>query len=359
MKYTEKYNFLKPEQTDYYEVDNFNDNTDKIEKQFIDIETAISDTKKSIDDILEKGIYTADDILEKVKTVDGLDSGLDADLFRGESVIQIANGGTGNTNGNAVTAIKLETARAIQTNLENNEKASFDGSEDITIGVTGVLPIINGGTGASTPAEIRNVLGLGNTTEALPIANGGTGGTTAEEAITNLGITPENIGAAASSHGTHVTFAITEPVMDGVADLGTAQTVARSDHKHPTDTSRAAVNHTHATGDITSGILPIERGGTGNTTGNAPTATKLTTARTIQTNLESTDVSDFDGSENLIIGVIGTLPIANGGTNATTAEEARINLEIPTVIDNAIRQALEGVIKNISYDSENEELSFE
>ena len=47
-------------------------------------------------------------------------------------------------------------------------------------------------------------------------------------------------GKAASSHGTHVSYSTTAPVMDGTASAGSASTVARSDHKHPTDTSRAA-----------------------------------------------------------------------------------------------------------------------
>lgn len=47
-------------------------------------------------------------------------------------------------------------------------------------------------------------------------------------------------GKAASSHGTHVTYSTTAPVMDGTASAGTSDTVARSDHKHPTDTSRAS-----------------------------------------------------------------------------------------------------------------------
>jgi len=55
-------------------------------------------------------------------------------------------------------------------------------------------------------------------------------------------VTPANIGAAASSHGTHVTYSTTAPVMDGAASVGSASTVARSDHKHPTDTSRAAAS---------------------------------------------------------------------------------------------------------------------
>lgn len=47
-------------------------------------------------------------------------------------------------------------------------------------------------------------------------------------------------GKAASSHGTHVSFSTTAPVMDGTASVGSATTVARSDHRHPTDTSRAS-----------------------------------------------------------------------------------------------------------------------
>ena len=53
--------------------------------------------------------------------------------------------------------------------------------------------------------------------------------------------------------------------------------------------------------------------------GNASTATKLATARTVRTNLASTSTASFDGSANITPGVTGTLPIANGGTNATSA----------------------------------------
>lgn len=60
---------------------------------------------------------------------------------------------------------------------------------------------------------------------------------------------------AASSHGTHVTYSSTVPNMDGTASVGSATTVARSDHTHPTDTSRAAASHTHAASNITSGTL--------------------------------------------------------------------------------------------------------
>lgn len=61
-------------------------------------------------------------------------------------------------------------------------------------------------------------------------------------ATKSVNITPSTIGAAASSHGTHVSYSSTNPVMDGTASVGSASTVARSDHKHPTDTTRAAAS---------------------------------------------------------------------------------------------------------------------
>ena len=61
-------------------------------------------------------------------------------------------------------------------------------------------------------------------------------------AAKSVNITPSTIGAAASSHGTHVSYSSTNPVMDGTASVGSASTVARSDHKHPTDTTRAAAS---------------------------------------------------------------------------------------------------------------------
>lgn len=52
--------------------------------------------------------------------------------------------------------------------------------------------------------------------------------------------------------------------------------------------------------------------------GNAGSATKLTTARTIQTNLASTKAASFDGSANIAPGVSGILPAANGGTGKSS-----------------------------------------
>ena len=39
--------------------------------------------------------------------------------------------------------------------------------------------------------------------------------------------------------------------MDGTAAVGVSAKVAREDHKHPTDTSRAASSHSHDVSDVT------------------------------------------------------------------------------------------------------------
>ena len=64
--------------------------------------------------------------------------------------------------------------------------------------------------------------------------------------------------------------------------------------------------------------------------GNANTATKLETARTITANLASSTAGSFDGSANITVGVTGTLPIANGGTGLTSAPSMLVNLASTT-----------------------------
>lgn len=133
--------------------------------------------------VLLTGEYTAADVLTKIKTMDGSGSGLDADLFKGVSIIPIANGGTGTT-----TAALARNALGLGN-------------------TTAALPIANGGTGTTTAALARNALGLGNTTGALPVANGGTGSATVAAAQDALGIISGSGTAYAS--GTAISYGIT------------------------------------------------------------------------------------------------------------------------------------------------------
>lgn len=132
-------------------------------------------------------------------------------------------------------------------------------------------------------------------------------------------------GKAATSHGTHVSYSTTAPVMDGTASVGTASTVARSDHKHPTDTSRASQSdldaletvvsgkanssHTHTIANITNLQSTLDGkassshthnyAGSSSVGGAATSANKVNSSITIQLNggsTEGTNKFTFDGS---------------------------------------------------------------
>lgn len=64
--------------------------------------------------------------------------------------------GSSSAGGSATSAVKLHTARTLQTNLESTSSASFDGSENVSVGVKGVLPVSNGGTGQTTANAAAN-----------------------------------------------------------------------------------------------------------------------------------------------------------------------------------------------------------
>ena len=111
----------------------------------------------------------------------------------------------------------------------------------------------------------------------------------------SVNITPSAIGAAASSHGTHVSYSTTAPKANGTAAAGSASTVARSDHVHPLQTT---------------------------VSGNAGSATKLATARTI-------DGVSFNGTANITH--FGTCSTA-AGTAAKTVSCSGFTLATGAVI---------------------------
>jgi hypothetical protein len=66
----------------------------------------------------------------------------------------------GELNGNAKTATALNTARTIQTNLGSSTGENFDGSVNISPGVSGILPVKHGGTNADNRAQAAsNIMG--------------------------------------------------------------------------------------------------------------------------------------------------------------------------------------------------------
>lgn len=58
----------------------------------------------------------------------------------------------------------------------------------------------------------------------------------------------------------------------------------------------------------------------------ADKATQLAIARNLQVNLESKAGVAFNGTKDVVLGVVGVLPMEQGGLGATTKEEALVNL---------------------------------
>lgn len=167
--------------------------------------------------------------------------------------------------------------------LAMKDKATLTNASD----VDGILPVANGGTGRNNLQSVRNDMGLGNTTGALPIANGGTGATdrlNAFKAINN-----ENVGADTThliglksdwSKGGYVglqqvrnnmglgntTGAL--PIANGGTGKSTAADAwtALGGGAIGKKASLAATDiPALSTDKLTSGTLPIARGGTGAT----------------------------------------------------------------------------------------------
>lgn len=128
----------------------------------------------------------------------------------------------------------LDQMSEIVAYIKNN-KSLIDG---VTTSKVNVSDIINNLTTnvANKPLSAAQGIAIKSLIDALQEDLDGHGHAIADVS----GLQSALDGKAASSHGTHVSYSTTAPVMDGTAAVGTATTVARSDHKHPTDTSRAS-----------------------------------------------------------------------------------------------------------------------
>lgn len=112
MDYTSNYNLKKPTAEDFYNINDFNENADIIDTKLKELE----------DNKFDKADYTADDVLDKLKTVDGSDSGLDADLLDGKHASEFATAEQGTKADNALPASSYTASDVL------NKLKTVDGS---------------------------------------------------------------------------------------------------------------------------------------------------------------------------------------------------------------------------------------
>ncbi len=168
---------------------------------------------------------------------------------------------TGNADGNASTATKLQAARTISLSGDVTGLASFDGSADASITTALSNTGVTAGTYTKVTVDTKGRVTTGTTLSATDIPN--------------LDWSKITTGKPTTLSGYGITDAVSS---SDVTTTPTANKILKLD-----------VN----------AKLPASI--TGNADGNATTATKLQTARTISLSGDVTGSADFDGSSNITI----------------------------------------------------------
>lgn len=279
--------YIAPDATDKVQGDvKLSDDTDSTLNAATGMTAATPAAVKSVQDNANKKLdkeTTSAQTVKSAVTFSGLVTGSAG--FKGNL--------TGNVTGNADTATALKTARTISVKSGNQSagSATFNGTGNVTI----TIPTIDGTT-------IRGTIPLAS----IP-----------QGALDRV-VSYASIAAAVSAWTSAAEGSKPFDIGDTIRVTGTTPNVMYAVTADPSKTTSYVE---YAAGTATDAIHADE----------ADTADQLTTARTIRTNLASTSAASFNGTANITPGVTGTLPIANGGTGATTALAANNAILASTV----------------------------
>lgn len=169
-------------------------------------------------------------------------------------------------------------------------------NDRVTIAVGGTLPVANGGTGAATPAEALDNLGIAATVTELNYLDGVTDNVQTQlnsKSPISHASTDATYGVANAINYGHVMASSVTPLANGIATVGTDNgKFAREGHVHPMQTT---------------------------ITGNAATATKLATARTITVSGDVYGSTTFDGSADVTLTLKSNQGVAPHGKQMFTS----------------------------------------
>lgn len=190
--------------------------------------------------------------------------------------------------GNAGSATKLATARTIQTNLASTSAASFNGTTNITPGVTGTLPVGSGGTGQT---NLDNVT-VGTSKKVHTTVSAGAVGEVLKATMGDNDAFRIAVGSSTNAGYAEIATADdgTEPIY--VRQYGDAET---DGFVTPTRTATLldANGNTQFPGSVTAPSF----------VGNAASADKWKTARTLSLGGRASGSVSMDGSTNVTLNV--------------------------------------------------------
>lgn len=208
-------------------------------------------------------------------------------------------------------AKKLEAERTISVNLAANTSEAFDGSKDVSLGVTGILPLKNGGLGVDASQGVLSALGISATTTELNYVGGvtsaiqtqlnnklaKTAGTASRVMISNSSksITTSSVTSTELGYLSGVTSNIQDQIdgLGGTEITGAASTIATSD----LTTSRALISN--ASGKVAvSAVTSTELGYLGGVTS------------AIQTQLNGKAGNSYTASRALVSNSSGNIAVS-------------------------------------------------